>query len=104
MSLNRGGTARALEHVELQLLWESHAQPARRPGHRGGGRGVDRLTGARISLQSVEPGWFSSRSVMGQDTCFRSIFLAAAWREGSREPDECWRTEKQATGMVQERL
>lgn len=40
---------------------------------------------------------------MGQDTCLRSIFLADMQREGSRELDACWRTEKQATETVQER-
>lgn len=35
VSLNRGRTARVLEHGELRLLWEGQAQPARRPGHRG---------------------------------------------------------------------
>ena len=85
VSLSRGGTAHALEHSELQLLWEGQAQPARRPRHRGAEvvvGGVDRLTGAQISLQSVELGWFSSRSVMGQDTWLRSNFLAAVRREG----------------------
>lgn len=105
VSLNRGGAACAFEHVELQ--WRGGAQPSQQEdldtgaGQEGAG---NRQAGRGLNFPAVMgPGWFSNSSVMGQDMCLRSIFLAVMRREGSRELDERWRTEKQATKIVQKR-
>lgn len=53
--------------------------------------GESRLTGARNSLWSVAPVVVFKQKCDGTGCVSQSIFLAAAWRKGPREPDEGWR-------------
>lgn len=65
--------------------------------------GESRLTGARNSLWSVAPVVVFKQKCDGTGCVSQSIFLAAAWRKGPREPDEGWRIDKQTIAIVQER-
>ena len=76
-------------------MWEKGAE--------GEDQGMGGLAGACISLQSMEPAAVFKPKCDGIVVCLRSIFLAAVWRAGRREPEEGRRTDQQAIAIVQER-